>query len=339
MQELSESQQRVETILESITDAFVAVDRDWRYTYVNERALSRMRARKGAPLGRADVIGQSMWEMFPEAIDTEAHRQYQRAMRERRPVAFETYFAYSDEWIEAHAYPSGTGLAIYYRDVSARRRAEEALREAEEQRAIADRRLEDVREAERSRIARDLHDGALQGLTHALAVTGRHGPNRDDEVQAILRRVGLQLRAAIYDLRLEQDGERPFADALHELVALNREIAPGCELILEADNDLPRDSFGRRGTEVLRIIGEALTNACRHAGARRIVVRVTGTETRLSVEVTDDGSGFDPDRPPAGLRGQGLRGMRERAEGLGAVLDVQSGQAGTTVRLQVARSG
>jgi PAS domain S-box-containing protein len=331
MQELRDSQGRVETILESISDDFVAVDRDWRYIYANDRALSRMRDRKGTALAREDVMGRSMWEMFPEAIGTEVHRQYQLAMRENRAVAFETYFAPSGEWIEAHAYPSEAGLAIYYRDVSGRRRAEEALREAQEQREIADRRLEDVREAERSRIARDLHDEALQGLTHALAVTGRHARSRDDEVFALLQQVGRQLRAAIYNLRLEQD-ERPLSDALRELVELSRETAPACAVTLELDGDLPTPPFGRRRTELLRIVGEALTNACRHAAAEHIVIRMTGSQTRLCVEVTDDGRGFHP--TPA-LRGQGLRGMHERAELLDAHLDVRSTHAGTIVRLQV----
>jgi PAS domain S-box-containing protein len=332
---LTAAQRRSEAILESVTDAFVAVDQDWRYTYVNERALARMRDRKGTPLAREDVIGRSMWEMFPEAVGTELHRHYEQAMRERRAVAVESYFGHSGEWIEARAYPSESGLAIYYRDVSARRHAAETLREAQEQRAIADRRLDEVREAERSRMARDLHDEALQGLTHALAVTGRHGSARDDEVYAILQRVGRQLRAAIYDLRLEHEGERPFSDGLRELVELNRDAAPACEVALEIADGLLGGPLGRRGTEVLRIVGEALTNACRHAGAERIVVRMTWSEKSVSVEIIDDGRGFDP--APA-RRGQGLRGMYERAELLGAHLDVESDQAGTIVRLQVARS-
>jgi PAS domain S-box-containing protein len=329
------STRRSETILESITDAFVSVDQNWLYTDVNDRALARMSERKGTALSREGVLGRSMWELFPEAIGTELDRQCHRAMRARSVVEFETYFADSGEWIEAHAYPSGSGLSIYYRNASARRQAEEALKQAQEQREAADARLEGVREAERSRIARDLHDGALQGLTHALAVTGWRRGSRHDELHGILQQVGLQLRAAIYDLRLDHEGERSFSDALRELVELHREMAPNCEVTLETDPDLPSGSFGDRGTEVLRIIGEALTNACQHARAGNIVVRVTGPETRLSVEVSDDGHGFDPDRPTPALHGQGLRGMRERAAHLGARLDLLSAQTGTTVRLEV----
>jgi PAS domain S-box-containing protein len=122
---LRAAQRRSETILESITDAFVAVDREWRYTYVNERALRRMAWRSGRDLTREDVLGHCMWELFPDAMGTTIEQRYREAMRERREVQFETYFAPSDEWIEAHAYPSEAGLSIYYRDVSERKRAEE----------------------------------------------------------------------------------------------------------------------------------------------------------------------------------------------------------------------
>jgi signal transduction histidine kinase len=256
-------------------------------------------------------------------------------MGSRDPVEFEVHVPWIDQWVEVHVYPSPSGLSMYYRDISARRRSADALRQAREQRADAERRLNEVREAERSRIARDLHDGALQGLTHALAATGRHASRGDDEVYTILQQVGRQLRAAIYDLRLEQDSERPFSDALRELIELNREVTPACDVTLEADGDLPSGSFGSRATEVLRIIGEALTNACRHAAAEHIVIRITGSEAQLSVAVTDDGHGFDPTPE---RHGQGLRGMHERAALLNGHLDVRSDRTGTTVRLQVALS-
>jgi PAS domain S-box-containing protein len=332
---LREAAQRTEDILESITDVFVAVDRDWRYTYVNDRALSRMRNMKGAALAREDVIGQSMWELFPEAVGSETEHRLRTAMTSGDAVGFELHAAWIDQWVETHVYPSPSGLSIYYRDVSARRASEEALRQARQQRADAERRLNDVREAERSRLARDLHDGALQGLTHALAVTGRHASSRDDEVYAILQQVGRQLRAAIYDLRLEQNGERPFADALRDLIELNREMTPACDVVLETDGDLPSGSFGSRATEVLRIVGEALTNACRHAAAEHIVIRITGSESRLSIAVTDDGRGFDPTPE---RHGQGLRGMHERAALLDGHLDIRSDRTGTTVWLHVALS-
>ena len=105
-------------------------------------------------------------------------------------------------------------------------------------------------------------------------------------------------------------------------------------MTLETEDGLPTGSFGSRGTELLRIIGEAMTNACRHAAAEHVVIRITGGETRLSVEVTDDGLGFDASEQPPAPHGQGLRGRRELAE----LLDVHSDHTGTTVRLQVTLS-
>src|SRR5215207_8176064 len=127
-EELRESNGKIENILESITDAFVAVDREWDYTYINERALRRMQERKGRELPREELLGKNMWEEFPETVGTTIYQRYHEAMREQKTVEFETYFPPSDEWIEAHAYPSEEGLAIYYRDISERKRAEEQLR-------------------------------------------------------------------------------------------------------------------------------------------------------------------------------------------------------------------
>jgi HTH-type transcriptional regulator, bacterioopsin transcriptional activator and related proteins len=118
---------QVENILESITDAFVAVDHEWRYTYINERALRRMQQRKGSDLPREAFLGKNMWEEFPEVVGTTIYEMYHEAMREHKTVEFETYFTFSDEWIEAHAYPSEGGLAIYYRDITERKRDEEQL--------------------------------------------------------------------------------------------------------------------------------------------------------------------------------------------------------------------
>jgi DNA-binding NarL/FixJ family response regulator/GAF domain-containing protein len=91
------------------------------------------------------------------------------------------------------------------------------------ERSRAQERLIDVREVERRRIARGLHEEALQDLTHALALAGADGP---DELTAALERVGEQLRGAIYDLRLGGRHETPFPELLEALVAVHGAMAP-----------------------------------------------------------------------------------------------------------------
>jgi PAS domain S-box-containing protein len=610
--ELLAAHRRTETILESITDAFVAVDEDWRYTHVNDAALRRMRGRSGrADVRREDVIGAGMWDLFPDAVGTEIERHYRTAMRERRAVAFESFFPPSGEWIEAHAYPAGDGLSIVYRDVSERKRGEreqrllgsiienssdfigitdmelrplflneagrrlvglgdedvtrtsvldyfaaadrdfvaeelvpviaekgrwsavtelrlcdrrdgslipvlldafriddsstgepialagiardirdrkraEQEREARarqqsviaelglralghsdpqdvmdaavsavsrtlevplaavmeilpardrvlfragvgwqegtigqlrsaadcpvpghtiatEQAVIADdltsderfagspllsshgvvsalsvvirgrhepfgalgaftrerrrfsreevdfmqvvanvisiayeataaeSRLNDVREAERQHVARDLRERALQGVTRALAQAQAAAPR--DELIGTLEEVGAQLRAAINDLRLGEDQDRPLAERLRELVDLQAAMAGRIGFTLDVADGTP-DLADHRGTEVMRVVSEALANARRHSGARAVRVAASSSESRLSIAIVDDGAGFDTELRPPVARAGGLSRMGERAATIGARVEVASEPgSGTAVHL------
>jgi PAS domain S-box-containing protein len=205
------------------------------------------------------------------------------------------------------------------------------------ERAQAEERLEGAREAERGRIARALHDDALQGLADAIAIAAMAARTTPESGLAgrllpVLRRTGEQLRSAIYDLRLGSEEHTPFVELLERLVDAHRAMVE-CEIQLEVGDGVPTGSLGVAGIEVLRILGEALTNARRHAEARRVRVRVWGANDRLWAEVSDDGRGF-VSAIPASPTHQGIRGMRERAELLNGRLEIHSAPGrGTRVRL------
>jgi signal transduction histidine kinase len=211
------------------------------------------------------------------------------------------------------------------RDVTERKRAEGALRE--------------VREAERRRLARDLHDGALQDLAYALAEVeiARAFPD-DPELDArlgrtvdTLRRVGQELRAAVNDLRLGEERDGPLPGLVESLVERNRVMTPDCRIELLVGEGFPSTSQGAFGTNLLRILQEALTNVRRHSGAGEVVVSLRLEGDELVAEVSDDGRGFDP-KGPAGI---GLRSMRERTAALGGRLEIESEPGeGTRVRLR-----
>lgn len=114
---------RTETILGSISDGFLAFDREWRFTYANaeaERLLHR---------SASDLLGRNAWELFPEA---DAFReQYNKALATGRAAHFEQFYRPFNAWLEIHAYPSADGLSVYFRDISIRKRAEEALQRSE----------------------------------------------------------------------------------------------------------------------------------------------------------------------------------------------------------------
>ena len=113
-------------VLEATSDAFVALDADWRYTYVNERA-GRMFGREPASL-----LGKHIWTEFPEGVGQPFHEAYERAVIEREPQQLEAYYAPYDRWFENRIFPYAGGLAIFFQDVTERRMAELRLRESEE---------------------------------------------------------------------------------------------------------------------------------------------------------------------------------------------------------------
>jgi signal transduction histidine kinase len=217
------------------------------------------------------------------------------------------------------------------------------------ERASMDRRLEAARRAERTRISRELHDGALRELTEALGVATLARSNsaaprsepRWAELMAILQRLGQQLRGAVYDLRLGTDEHRGFAPLMDDLVAVQSELAVDCRVQLERSERLPAGSLGHRGTEVLRIVREAITNARLHSGATVIHVDADGaTEALLRLVISDDGAW--PDRPTEVSRGcgAGIMGMFERADELGAALRIEGRVGGgTSVSLELPLAG
>ncbi len=261
---------------------------------------------------------------------------YKLALRDGFVSGFEVRMIRKDGnlvWASANAraiYDADGSILGYegtVEDITERKRAEEALRE--------------IREAERRRIARELHDVVLQDLTYALQsmqVLRRRMPEDADraeetgrQVEALKRAVG-GLRDAIYDLRLESVRERPLVRAVESIVELNRQIGGGCEFELVVDEGFPTTISGPAGVELVRVVQEALANVRRHSGAGHASVTLGMVNGEVLVEIEDDGRGFGPDTSP----GMGLTGMRERVLALGGELEVEGREGvGTRVFLRV----
>jgi signal transduction histidine kinase len=197
-----------------------------------------------------------------------------------------------------------------------------------------------VREAERNRMARDLHDSVLQDLSYTAAAMEVTGTKIEDAGLAqelsketdYVRRAVDGLRRAIYDLRSGDERSRPLPQLLEALVEQSRTMAPAADISLIVGEGVPQEPFGEKGTQLLRVFQEALSNVRRHsdAGSVRVALGIEGDE--LVAEVSDDGRGF----VLGGSSGVGLSSMRERAAVLGGGIEVESEPgAGTRVRLRV----
>lgn len=209
------------------------------------------------------------------------------------------------------------------------------------ERKHAEEEMREIRGAERQRIARAMHDEALQDVTYALQeirdAEEASGNGRQDsklrEAANALRRSVEGLRSAIFDLRLDEDGEQTLVEMLESLVHLNRRSSPEREVELSIEESFRSPLTRTKEVELLRLVQEALVNVRRHSEARRVRVAVGISGSKLFAEVSDDGRGFDPAQVSPGM---GTKGMRERARALGGSLKIRSKPGeGTRVRVEV----
>lgn len=205
-----------------------------------------------------------------------------------------------------------------------------AVREAEERsaRQRAEEALQQIRSAERTRIARDLHDVVLQEMAYVLQglEMSRISPDeqRADFLQGLaetLRGAVRGLREAVHDLHPQELRGKTFPDALEGLLAANRRMAPELRTQLVVENGFPETLPEDTGRELLRIVQEALANVRRHSGAGCVKVTLSPGEVGIRIEVSDDGEGFVPENARGGL---GITSMRERATALGGGLSIES---------------
>ena len=116
---------QIEAILDSISDGFMALDRDWRITHINSQGA--------VMVGRqaADLLGKNVWNEFPATVGHAFQRAFERALGEQVAVRIEDHYAPLDLWLEVRIHPRPEGLAVFFHDVSARRQTDEALRVSE----------------------------------------------------------------------------------------------------------------------------------------------------------------------------------------------------------------
>lgn len=193
-----------------------------------------------------------------------------------------------------------------------------------------------AQEEERRRIAQELHDEVGQALTAVLLGLGHLVRQAPPEVGEELRQIQELARSGLEDVRRIAVELRPETlDALglpSALVALCERLSASVDIAIDRriDRRLPKLS-PEQELGIYRVAQEALTNVVRHSGARIAHVSLSATEGGLRLEVSDEGRGFGTAVP-----GMGLRGMRERAEMIGASLSLQQGvNGGVVVRLDL----
>ncbi len=339
--------QRVTNILESVTGGFVTLDAGWRYEYVNAEA-ARLVGRS-----REDLIGRSLWEVFPEAESTVAARELRRAAETRETVEFEDFSLALGRWFRNRASPTADGgLSVYFEDITGRKQDEAALREA-------DRRKNEFLAV----LAHELRN-PLAPVRNAAALLARTRSDDPDLAQAsdIVERQVAHMGRLLDDLldvgRIATDRldlrrqPTPLSAAIRSAVEMCAPIMeemdhqltvrlPNEEVYLDADP-------ARLG----QIFGNLLNNACKYGGPNgRLVLVAERKGSQAVVTVSDEGIGIPReqlatifemfaqvdrsfDRPTSGL-GIGLHLVKRLVEMHGGTVEAVSDGPGTGSRFIV----
>jgi len=338
---LAESEERLRMLVDAAADGIVELDESG----VIRRANEAFCAMVGLPQSRVLV---RTWESLAE--EAEGPGGSLAGLPETGQAVLQR--AGQDLHLEARSSDlpgRHGGRILVVRDVTAARVADQTIRslfqflqDRDEDRTRLLKRTNSAIEAERNRIARDLHDGPVQGVSAAAlsleAVLMLLRSGSVEKAISVLEKIREEiseetesLRRLMSDLRPPVLDERGLVPALREVLArFGRDAGVRTRFAGRALVEIPADLE----TLAYRIVQEALTNASKHASAREVSVSVEAVAGQLRVEIVDDGSGFDPGNARDFLRAGrvGLASMRERTELGGGTLLVHSAPgAGTTI--------
>ena len=341
---LSSNEARLEGILQSAMDAIIAVDQQQRIVLFNAAAEAIFRCRA------SDALGGPLERFIPERFRA-AHRNHisrfgetgttTRTMGARLQL-FGLRFNGEEFPIDASISQVETGGQKFYtvilRDVTERKRAQDELERSHlELRELA-AAMHEVREAERTRVARELHDELAQWLTAIkmdVAWLSTRLPReqlslleKTEKVKGLVDTTVAAVRRIASDLRpvmLDDLGLLPAVESLlHDLSGRT-----GIVVSLDAASD-DLDFHEPLVTSVYRMIQEALTNVARHSGATEVTVAIRRSGDDVTVRIADNGRGFDPEAPGR-RKSYGVLGIHERAYTLGGRATIVSRQGGGTV--------
>jgi PAS domain S-box-containing protein len=312
-----------EEVLESITDAFVAVDDRWRFTYVNQRAEELIQR------PRDELLGHVLWNRFPTATDFALHDQLKRAAGVGESKQFTTYIPPLGKWFQVRTYPLNGGLSIYFDDVTDRKQREQELRAAKE-------RAEAMNRLKTSFLANMSHE-IRTPLTSIIGFADLLSEQVDDgarELLQMIRQSGERLEetlTSILDLsKLESEDIQAdlesvdLSDEVRAVVDLFQPRAQQKNIDVRVDEpddpvEAPLDSRAFR-----RILTHLVSNAVKFTKAGSVCVQLRCTGESVVIRVKDTGVGIGPNHIDRIFRefAQESEGYTREYEGVGIGLAI-----------------
>ncbi|MDY0040605.1 MAG: PAS domain S-box protein [Desulforhabdus sp.] len=348
-QALRQSEARYRAIVEDQTELISRFAPDGTLTFVND-AYCRYFGETADQL-----IGHQFWHHVP-AEDQEKFKRHLVKLNRDNQVATIEHQVYTStgevrwqQWTD-RAICDDRGRVVEFqavgRDITERRKAEEALRESEEQLRYLSSQILQAQEKERQRIARDLHDSIIQSLATIkinLRINVKHlVQNRSEQARQSFESVISMIQETIEEVRRVYTDLRPsMLDNLGILTTMSwacREFEQTYRQVrVLTKMDVEENEISETLKIVIyRIMQEALNNIAKHSKADRVDISLSKDDGRIQLTIEDNGCGFDVARMLSGhnnRHGLGLVSMKERTELSGGTFAIESAeQKGTTIR-------
>ena len=292
--EAEAAHQEVATILESISDAFISLDREWRFIYANAEAQRSM------DMTREELIGRSFWDVFPDARNTNLEKEYRRAMEDRVVVKFENFYIPWQRWFELRVYPdSEGGLSIFYQEITSRKQAENAIHKANEALRAANADLEQFAHS----ASHDLREPLRMVRSHCELLQRRYAEkfdSRADEMIAFCVEGTRRMDALLTDLltyaqassdHQEQIEAFPLVSALDHSLSNLRAVIEATKAIITHD-ELPVLRIAP--VHAQQLFQNLIGNAVKYRGSEvpRIHISARPDREQWVISVCDNGIGI-----------------------------------------------
>jgi PAS domain S-box-containing protein len=310
------SNQRLQRVLASLTDAYFMLDRQFRFVELNRAAEKDVFGRPAA-----ELVGKCFWDEFPACKQCDCHKRYRLALEEQQPAHFEAQSSLNQRWYEIHVYPSPECLEVYFRDVTERKKEELALQTAQADLRHTNEMLGQHVAERTADLLKTEH--SLHAVTHSMAhdlraplramhsfttlLLQRYGPKLDASGQQFARRISAaaeRMDRLIRDLR-----------AYGEICSLSAALSPiHTPQLVEGVVGKFRDSEAGRSANIriqqplpalrgnAQLLGRALEqllhNAARFVPPKatpQIEIRAEEHDSVVRLCVRDNGIGIPPD--------------------------------------------
>jgi signal transduction histidine kinase/CheY-like chemotaxis protein len=313
---VKETEEKYQHYFDRMSESFISLDQNWRYTYINLKAKKYLEQVSGIN----SLIGLNIWEVFPDEVGSRAYKALQLAMRQQQYVCVTDYHQPAQCWYETHAYPSPDGLSIFIRDITAQKKAEAELikqKTRTEKETIKASLV--AKEKERNAIGRELHDNVNQILASAnlFLTLIQESPERTTElipycIDAVKKAIAENRRIA-HELVTPDLFNQTLASEIDHLFTTMLKPA-GIETSIQLDRAEEDLLLPEQKLELYRILQEQCSNILKYSDAGNVSFKLKSTKQLLIMSLTDDGRGADLSRQKGGI---GLKNIAGRVTVLG----------------------